>query len=1307
MQRRIFIYALAGVVLLVGLGLWFCWFSLRVVSTTTPERKSVAEGKPLAGVAGPKKPASSNPQPSQNTTFSTPGSLSGTPKPSSITPGVGTQSSLPPILPPGAPRAGSGSNDPPKRSIADVLEGVDLSVPGAREKAVAEIQAMEEANKSAGIARARELGLPLREVSPDGRIKEIAGIDDNGRPLYFITYNAVAAISTGANVLQASPYSLDGKGLTLGVWDGGAVRSSHQEFGTRVTVKDNSPPVDHATHVAGTMIAAGFDPRAKGMATAAKVVSYSWDNDKANMLKECAINSTDTTKLFISNHSYGISTGWNSSYGVDKSPFSPRDWEWYGIGTTSADYDAQFGLYNSHTRESDALAYTAPYYLIFRAAGNDREDNPLINNTIAFYPYQSVGNYNIWHPPGDGIYRGGFSTIGNDALAKDIVTVGNVAGSVAGGVRSPATAIANTSSSWGPTNDGRIKPDLVANGTDVYSCISTNDKAYNTISGTSMATPNASGTAALVLSEYIKLFGAAMRASTLKALLIHTADDIGNPGPDYKYGWGLVNGVAAVDLVRDHNNRPGKLRINESQLTTASTSKTIQFTSDGVSPIRVTLCWTDPAGPALSNSKSHSASLVNDLDLKVTGPDDAVHLPYVMPYVGKWTQASMDEQAITGDNKTDNVEQVYIAAPPAAGVYRATVSFKGKLANNKQDYSLLVTSDSSNAQTPPANLKLSSVYPAGAYTNTGVPLLVNGVSLSAENATVRLMRFGKQPIVATNLTMWGEVLGCYVNLQGAAPGRWSVEVTNANGTATLTNAFFVKGTDWSSNFNGTYTPWKSFSAAGSNSWAMTSNQTQSSPNAYFAAAPTSKTTTLLTTPSIFIPEAASNLQLKFSHSYDLEYGKDGARLQLSVDDGTTWFDADDAGSGVTFASNGYGSSISAAENSDFAGKRAWSGNSGGFVETILNLNDNAKFAGKTVRLRWTLATNASNAGASTGWYLQSVSLEEGGDLTNQAPSISSVSGPAETTNDADGNTIYIVRGDSADFAVSATDDGSESGLAYTWSAQGPADAPEVFFSPNGENAAKNTTAFFEQAGDYLLTISAHDGQNLATTSSVIARVVSAPARVDVTPEMASVTNGGSQQFTASLVDQFDDPVTPQPASFTWSSSGGGSVSPSGLFTASIEGGPFEISVSSASFYGVASITVNNSAFDAWRLENFGAEWTADPGASKFSAQGDADADGCSNLAEFYLGTNPADASSRLSLKLLSADLTSRSATLEISPVVTSESGSFFLQSTSSLTDSWGAEEPLFVASPAPSSTVSAPMDGTKKFFRIIFRPPQQ
>ncbi|MCX6979230.1 MAG: S8 family serine peptidase [Verrucomicrobia bacterium] len=146
--------------------------------------------------------------------------------------------------------------------------------------------------------------------------------------------------------------------------------------------------------------------------------------------------------------------------------------------------------------------------------------------------------------------------------------------------------------------------------------------------------PNTTGSAALLVQWWDKLFpGHVMRASTLKALLIHTADDLGTPGPDYKYGWGLINVKAAADLVQAYRNSPGTRRVIEDQITTTVTARSYSFTWDGSSPLRATLCWTDPAGALQSVSDSRTAALVNNLDLKINGPTGTLHQPYVMPFV--------------------------------------------------------------------------------------------------------------------------------------------------------------------------------------------------------------------------------------------------------------------------------------------------------------------------------------------------------------------------------------------------------------------------------------------------------------------------------------------------------------------------------------------------------------------------------------------------------------------------------------------------------------------------------------------------
>ncbi len=1295
---------------------------------------------------------------------------------------------VPPVFPPVGGADGS-PGGPSRRSIADILEGVDLADPAQRERAVAEIAALENERKQAGMARARELGLPLRVERPDGTVQEVVGLDDDGHPLYFTTHNVNAAISTGANVLNAAPYDLRGtSALFLGVWDGGSARATHQEFGGRVSVRDGSGSIDHATHVAGTMIAAGVTASAKGMAPAAPVASYDWNSDKAEMTAAGPATPTEainaSNKFLISNHSYGFIAGWN--YVASGSPY--RVWEWYGNGTAATSVEADFGIYNTQARDSDSIAFSAPYLLMFRSAGNERNNNPSTGQAVALSPGSStVVNYDpAVHPAGDGSYRGGFETISFDAVAKNVLTVGSVLDAVTSGARDPSKASPSSFTSFGPTDDGRIKPDLVANGETVYSSLNSGDASYGTYSGTSMSSPNAAGTAALLAQEYVRLFGQAMRASTLKGLLIHTADDRGNAGPDYKHGWGLINGKAAVDLIRDHQANPPKVRLTEGTMPTNGTTITHEFVWDGSSPIRATMCWTDPAGTSTTTADLRSARLRNNLDLKIVAPDGTQHLPYTMPFVGTWTQASMDLPATTGINNTDNVEQVYVAGPGAPGVYRAVVSFQGVLANS-QVYSLLI-SGSANEVPPPPALALESVSPDNGTAGSVVTLQLSGVALAGVDS-VRLTKDGQSAINATSLSMAGEQLVCQVNLAGAAAGTWNVVAANGTETSTLLNAFSVVAALYGESFDGTVTGWSSSSVRGSNAWTLASNNFKSPPRSYFCPAPAAQTTTYLVSAPIVVPAGASGLQFKFWHSYNLESRRDGGRVEISVDNGATWTGVDAGGSGVAFAGNGYNNTIRNGTTSDFGpGTSVWTGNSGGFVETVLSVTDNAKFAGKTVRLRWGLATNNSNRSSSTGWYVDSVALFGNADVLNQPPSVTSQAAVAEagTVTDAgNGITYSLVASAGATLSVSAADDGGAANLNYTWTATGPA---PVFFSPNGGNAASSTQADFEALGDYQINVTVTDAGGLSATSTVYVRVEAVASAVRVSPPSASLGVGGVQQFGATLLDQFGGAMDTSAAAFTWTATGGGTVTSSGLFTATQAGENFAVvagtvlpngavfgalatevpapdseasdfaqvtvtpgaatvglgnlarvydgfpkpvdvitdppglsvsvtyngassAPSAAGTYAVEAVVtdpnyqggasgvlaIELSAYDAWRLENFGESWESNP-ASAGSA--DADGDGADNHAEFYLGTDPADPGSRL--RITAAPLGSASATVTVAPAVTA--GVYLLKSWTDLTVTPTSTE-LEIRENAASASFEVPAGTDRNFYQLLYTPP--
>jgi len=540
------------------------------------------------------------------------------------------------------------------KTPAELLEMADMSNPVVREFVAARISEMEETRYESVLEKAARLGSPERLEGPGNQVSILYAFRGE-EPLYRITQNLNAAISSGASLIrQTLPYNLDGSGVKVAVWDAGSIRNTHREFNTTRVVKKN-PSVrvdDHATHVAGTIGASGTNPSAKGMAPQAAIDSYDWTRDYAEMAAAGAATAADATRVSLSNHSYGYDS-------------------------TSSD----MGCYENECVTTDNLTNSLPFHLVFWAAGNERE-------TLSS--------------------KGGFQSVTFNALAKNILTVGAVDDAVTGSIRDISKAAMSSFSNWGPASDGRIKPDLVANGVGIFSSISTGDAAYDTYDGTSMATPSAVGSAALVQQLYAREFSnQRLRSSMLKALLIHTADDLGTAGPDYKNGWGLLNTKKAADLILAHKANLSSPKMIEGVLSnsTRTANHTIQW--DGTSPIRATLCWTEPAGTAQSLASSRTPSLRNNLNLRITAPDrSTAHLPFTMPFVGNWTTASMSLPATRGVNNVDTVEQVLIPSPSRAGLYTISVTFNGTLTTAPQTYSLVLTGGNSSATNPPPTVTL-------------------------------------------------------------------------------------------------------------------------------------------------------------------------------------------------------------------------------------------------------------------------------------------------------------------------------------------------------------------------------------------------------------------------------------------------------------------------------------------------------------------------------------------------------------------------------------------------------------------------
>jgi hypothetical protein len=163
---------------------------------------------------------------------------------------------------------------------------------------------------------------------------------------------------------------------------------------------------------------------------------------------------------------------------------------------------------------------------------------------------------------------------------------------------------------------------------------------------------------------------------------------------------------------------------------------------------------------------------------------------------------------------------------------------------------------------------------------------------------------------------------------------------------------------------------------------------------------------------------------------------------------------------------------------------------------------------------------------------------------------------------------------STQLSVAATDDAGEPSLTYTWATTGTPPAA-VSFSSNGTNASKTTTANFIKNGSYDFQVTVADSGGLTTTSAVTVVVNQNPS-ISVTPANASVNLNGSQQFSAVMNDQFG-PLANQPT-FTWAATGGGTIDQTGKFSAgNVAGGPFNVTATSGTVVGTASITIVDAA----------------------------------------------------------------------------------------------------------------------------------
>jgi len=283
------------------------------------------------------------------------------------------------------------------------------------------------------------------------------------------------------------------------------------------------------------------------------------------------------------------------------------------------------GGYTSLTQELDMQGRTMPSLIHVFSAGN-------------------AGTSDC----GYGAGAGWGNITGGHKMGKNVIAVGNLTN----------LDVINSSSSRGPGTDGRIKPDVCAVGTSVMSTMDPND--YQSLTGTSMSCPAVAGTLAQLYSAYKTLNGNQNPPSALmKGILMNSADDIGNVGPDYKHGYGRINGLRAVKYIED-----GRF-INGTISQSGNNTHNITVPAN-TAQLRVMLYWHDYEGAVSANP-----ALVNNLDMIVTDPSSATFNPWVLNPAPN--AVTLNQLATRQVDNLNNAEQVTIDNPQA-GNYSIAVA---------------------------------------------------------------------------------------------------------------------------------------------------------------------------------------------------------------------------------------------------------------------------------------------------------------------------------------------------------------------------------------------------------------------------------------------------------------------------------------------------------------------------------------------------------------------------------------------------------------------------------------------------------
>ncbi|QQQ29727.1 S8 family peptidase [Chryseobacterium indoltheticum] len=547
------------------------------------------------------------------------------------------------------------------------------------------------------------------------------------QPFFYQLDDTRQVSNSNADVLNAGGSiagltgTFNGEGIKYTVFDGGRAAETHTAFNNttnnvaRINNKEAStePYSDHATGVSGFIgsksvaLSSGTPPLPVGN-TKGVAINSIMDNYRFASTTLPAPNNNAPSTVFdkiliaqpkISNHSYGVNAGWTETYNTT----GVSAYYWQGYIQNGLIFDLN-GTYWSNDYNYDNIVYNNPSYIIVKSSGNYFGMGPNATaSTVPKYYRNSAGSFVPFTStatlPTDNCALG-YDCIGPGSLAKNIIVVGatDIITSNNFKYTQASDVIRSDYSSTGPRDDGGIKPDISTVGTNVYypSTDTSGASLWAGGSGTSFSAPVVTGIIGLWTQINKQLFNnAELNAASAKTLMIHSALEAGNIGPDAWFGWGFIDAKKGAELLVAKSNN-SIIFADETLTSGVANSKTIK--ASGSEPLKVTISWIDPQfdypDEFISDIyNNRSSRLVNDLDLRIIDTTtNTVYQPWKLDANSPMTPA------IKGDNTVDNVEQVVLDSPVAGRTYRIEITNKGTLVNNAatpvltpQNYSIIVT----------------------------------------------------------------------------------------------------------------------------------------------------------------------------------------------------------------------------------------------------------------------------------------------------------------------------------------------------------------------------------------------------------------------------------------------------------------------------------------------------------------------------------------------------------------------------------------------------------------------------------------